>query len=183
MDISEVGIFGLNLIRKRARTLIGQFGFTRSDYDDLQQRMLLDLVRRLAKFNPSLSPRNAFITRVVNNAVAWIIKQQTGPARQVVRDEVSLHQKLDGPGGERELDEVLADRRQPTAESLGMAADLKRAVATLPAGLRDLWEQRVQGLTLTEISSRTGIPRTTLEGRWDKVCQHLQRAGMGDYFA
>jgi len=183
MDISEVGAFGLNLVAKKARKLVGNYGFTWSDYGDLKQRMLTDLVGRLARFNPALSPRNAFITRVVNNSVAWIIEQQTGPARQVVRDEVSLHQTLGRPDGERELADVLADRRQPTAESLDMAADLKRAVATLPAGLRDLWEQRVQGLTLTEISGRTGIPRTTLEGRWGKVCKHLQRAGLRDYFA
>jgi len=183
MDISEVGAFGLNLVAKKARELVGNYGFTWSDYGDLKQRMLTDLVGRLAKFNPALSPRNAFITRVVNNTVAWIIEQQTGPARQVVRSEMSLHQPVGGPDGEMELGDVLADRSQPTAESLDIAADLKRAVAALPADLRDLWDQRVQGLTLTEISSRTGIPRTTLHDRWDKLCQHLQRAGLGDYFA
>lgn len=183
MEISEIGAFGLNLVAKKARQLIGRHGFRGMDYEDLRQRMLADLVGRLAKFDPALSPRSAFITKVVNNAVAAILKQQTGPARQVVRNEVSLHQPLAGPHRDRQIGDLLADSRESTAASLDMAADLRAALAAVPADLRELWDQRAGGQTLTQISRRTGVPRITLHDRWGKLCRLLAQAGLGDYFA
>jgi DNA-directed RNA polymerase specialized sigma24 family protein len=60
--------------------------------------------------------------------------------------------------------------------------DLERALATLPDDLRSLWDQRAQGLTLTEISQEQGVPRPTLYDRWAKVCEHLRQAGLARYF-
>jgi RNA polymerase sigma factor (sigma-70 family) len=183
VDITEIGPFGLNLVAKKARELVkGDFGLTWSDYEDLKQRMLADLAGRLGKFDPARSPRNAFIARLVNNTVAAIIEQQTGPARQLVRNTASLDSPLPESGGEGDLGAIVADRRLPPRETQDLLADLQRAIAVLPADLRELWDLRVSGLTLTEISARQQIPRTTLYPRWNRLCEHLRQAGLGDYF-
>lgn len=180
MHIDEIGSYGLNYVKGKARKLIGQYGFTWSDFENLKQEMYLDLVQRLPRFDPDLSPRNAFITRVVNNKVADIIKTRTSPSREHVRNEVSINAPLSQDGRPSELCETLCDSRE-VPEHSDLEMDLAYSLGALPSELRSLWDLRVQGLTFTEISVRSGVPRPTIYDRWAKIHQHL-RTSLGDYF-
>lgn len=179
MHIDEIGSYGLNLIRSKARKLVGNYGFTWADFDDIQQEMLLELVQRLPNFDSSRSPLTAFITRVVKNKRADIIARRLSPSKEHFREEVSLNKPLHQEGRAVELCDTLVEATGPD-KSLGI--DFERALAGLPADQRRLWGLRVQGLTLTEIATQSGIARATLYGRWAKLCEHLKQAGLGVYF-
>ena len=66
--------YAVQLIRYKARQLVGRVGFTESDRDDLEQELMLDLLRRLPKYNPDRAQRNTFIARVVEHKIATIIR-------------------------------------------------------------------------------------------------------------
>ena len=55
VDNSDDGIdpYAAGLIRFKARQLVGQAGFTASDRNDLEQDLILDLLRRLPKYDPN----------------------------------------------------------------------------------------------------------------------------------
>ena len=44
--------YAVRIIKHKARQLVGRAGFTESDREDLEQEMMLDLLRRLPKFDP-----------------------------------------------------------------------------------------------------------------------------------
>ena len=58
--------YAAGLIRFKARQLVGQAGFTASDREDIEQKLILDLLRRLPKYNPKRAQLNTFIARVVD---------------------------------------------------------------------------------------------------------------------
>ena len=180
MHIDEIGSYGLNYVRSKAWFLIRKCGFPRESFDDLQQDMLLDLVERLPKHDPKLSPRNAFITRLIKNKVCDILTKRDSPSREHVRNEVSINTPMRQDGRLAELGDILPGPREGD-DSADLEVDLTLALAALPDGLRALWTLRVQGLTWTEIEGQTGVPRPTLYGRWEKVCRHLSRA-LSEYF-
>jgi len=180
VHIDEIGSYGINYVRSKARELVGKHGFTWSNFENLQQDMLLDLVQRLRRFVPGRSPRNAFITRVVKHKVADIIARRMSPSREHVRNEVSINAPLEPDGRRAELGDTLCGHQAPCQES-DLAMDLELALASLPDDLRSLWGLRVQGLTFTEISLQLGVPRPTIYDRWAKLAQHL-RASLGEYF-
>jgi RNA polymerase sigma-70 factor (ECF subfamily) len=179
VHIDEIGLFGLNFIKSKARELVVKYGFPWSEFENLQQEMLLDLIQRLPKFDPRRSPLNAFITRIVNNKGADLIWQRSSPSRERIRCEISIDLVLERDGRSVRLGDTLCG---PGGEPSDLAVDLARAVASLPKDLRTLWDLMVTGLTLTQIAARTGTPRPTLYGRLDKLREHLKRAGIGAYF-
>lgn len=181
MRIEEIGPCALNYVRKKARQLIEEHGFPWSDFEDLQQAMLLDLIQRLPDHDPAKSPPNAFITMVVNHRKADIIGQRLSPSREHVRGEVSINIVLEQDGRPVELGDTLLGPQTGAAAS-DRVVDLEPALASLPESLRLLWDLKVQGLRWTEISTQTGVPRPTLHDRWAKVCEHLRQAGLGQYF-
>ncbi|MCK4626280.1 MAG: sigma-70 family RNA polymerase sigma factor [Phycisphaerae bacterium] len=177
MQIDKIGDYGRNFIRSKAKKLIGHFRFTWSDFENLQQDMLLDLIQRLPKYIPSKSPINAFITMVVKNKVASIIEQRMSPSQEHVRNEVSINTVLHQDDCQVELGDTLCT---PQVNS-DMNTDLPGAIAGFSKEQRAIWELRVQGWTWTEISAQTGIPRPTIYDRWEKIESHLKQA-LRDYF-
>ena len=49
---AQLNEYARSVIRNKARQLIGKYGFTPDDYEDLEQEMILDLLVRLPKFDP-----------------------------------------------------------------------------------------------------------------------------------
>ena len=181
MHIDEIGSYGINYVRNRVWFLIKKCGFPRQRFEDLQQELLVDLIRRLPRHDPARSPRNAFITRVVKNKVFDILTERDAPSREHIRNEVSIDKPLRQDGSPAKLCDMLCGARSGS-DSSDLAMDLEHALAALPRDLRALWDLILQGFTPKEISSRTGIPRTTLHDRRDRLHEHLRRAGLGEYF-
>ena len=169
-----------NYVKSKAWFLVKKRGFPAEQCEDIQQDMLVDLIERLPWHDRTKSPRTAFITMVVNHKAASIIEQRGSPSREHVRKEVSINTSMSLDGRPAELGYTLLGS-QTAAEASDRKTDLERALASLPESLRLLWDLKVQAMSWTEISAKTGVPRPTLHDRWAKVCEHLRQAGVGQY--
>jgi len=163
--------YARDVIRHKARQLIGKYGFTRDDYDDLQQEMMLDLLRRLGKYDPSKAGLSTFVARIVDRKVSTLIRHQRQEKRDYRRQVCSLDAQVEDQYGEaRGLDEVLsqdayddevARHDRPEAERLDLRLDLSLVLDELPEDLRQL-ALRLQTRTVAEIARELGVPRSTL---------------------
>ena len=101
VDNSDDGIdpYAAGLIRFKARQLVGKAGFTASDREDIEQELILDLLRRLPKYNPKRAQRNTFIARVVEHRLASLIEAQKAGIRDYRRCRCSLNECLEDADG------------------------------------------------------------------------------------
>ena len=60
----------VNLIRSKARQLIGRYGFTQSDYEDIEQDLWADLYHRASDYDPSLASPRTFVNRIIEHRTA-----------------------------------------------------------------------------------------------------------------
>jgi len=182
--------YAVQLIKYKARQLIGRVGFTESDREDLEQEMILDLLRRLPKFDPKRAGRNTFIARIVEHKVATIIEAQKAGMRDYRLCSCSLNDRLEDEEGRsiermETIDQEDYLRRtgklsRPMSELRNLSIDLRSAVQTLPPELRELCK-RLQTESVTEISRDTGIPRGTIYESIKKLRAIFEDAGLKDY--
>ena len=183
--------YAVEIIRFKARQLVGQAGFTASDRDDLEQELILDLLRRLPKYDPSRAKRNTFIARVVEHKIATLIEAQTAHKRDYRRCPCSLNERFEeeeeGRSVERaetldQEDYLLRIGVEPGAaeELRGLALDVATVVETLPPELRDLC-RRLEQETVSEISRDTGVSRATLYESITRLREIFEDAGLKDY--
>ena len=192
VDNSDDGIdpYAARLIRFKARQLVGKAGFTASDREDIEQELILDLLRRLPKYNPKRAQLNTFIARVVEHRLASLIEAQKAGIRDYRRCRCSLNEcfeDADGRSVERvdtfdQEDYLLRTGAQsrPSEELNRLAIDVAAVLETLPPELRELC-RRLKAETVTEISRDTGVPRGTIYESIKKLREIFKDAGLRNY--
>ncbi len=163
--------YAKEVIRHKAWQLIGKYGFTLSDFDDLQQEMTLDLLRRLDNYDPDKAALSTFVARIVDRKISNLIRHQRQVKRDYRQQVCPLDAQIDdGDGRQRGLDEVLSQDAYdsevgrhvgPEAERLDLRLDLTQVLDELPDDLRDL-VIRLQVRTVAEIARELGVSRSTL---------------------
>jgi len=190
-DVPQLDDYAIQLIKHKARQLVGRAGYAENDRPDIEGDLTLDLLRRLPKFDPSRASRNTFIARVVEHGVARLIERREAPMRDARRCTASLNDRIEDDEGKSvergeliDQDTYLESIGQPTmplADRVALRMDLDRVLATVTPEMRDLWERRADGQTFTEISRETGIPRGTLYERMKQLRKLVEDAGLQDY--
>ncbi len=68
----------------RASRMVGNYGFTRDDWEDLRQELLLDYVRRRPRFSPERGDHRGFAYGVLQNQAAKLAagKRRNDPLAQ-----------------------------------------------------------------------------------------------------
>ena len=147
--------FAARAIRYKARQLAGRHGFSRSEREDIEQELRLDLLRRLSKFNPAIAPWNVFVRTLVERQTATLVAQRR--TRIWTTDDAVL---------------LIESRAVP----LDTVLDTKTVLAQLPRRARALCE-RLKQHTVAEVARQLSIPRSTLRGDIARVREQFQRAG------
>jgi RNA polymerase sigma-70 factor (ECF subfamily) len=93
----ELFFLAKKIIRRRARLLIGLFGFTEHDIPDIQQELFLELYKRQESFDPEKGKESTFIARVIESKVLDLIKQRQAECRDWRRCRDSLNQTVTLP--------------------------------------------------------------------------------------
>lgn len=186
-DIDE---YAIRIIKHKAKRLVGSAGLTDSDREDLEQEMVLDLLRRLPKFNPQRARRNTFINRIVEHKAATILESRKAGKRDYRRSAFSLNDRMENREGDsieriETIDQEDYFRRtgnssRPLDEMGDLTIDVREAVNRLEPGLRAFC-QRLQAETVTEISRDTGVPRGTIYESIKELRDLLNDAGLKDY--
>lgn len=180
----DLGDYAEDLIRFKARTLAGKPPFCRSDREDLEQELRLDLLRRLPRFDPARASRDTFISRVLDHAAATLLEKARAAKRGNGLLQASLQDLVeDGDGGETERWQTLpaeSSKRVPHVSNPDLAIDLGKVLSGLPEESRHLGEL-VFRLGLSEASRVTAVPRATLYGRLETIRLAVELAGLDDY--
>lgn len=177
------------VISFKARQLVGRAGWTRSDREDIEQDLRLDLLRRLPRFNPARGTRRSFVRHVVEKRVCTLLEGREAAMRDY-RRHGSLDEEIDdgNDGAESRGDTLDAaeclerlGRPVPDEETArDLRLDLDAALGSLPPHLRD-FSYHLKTATPSELARATGVPRTTLLKRMARIRAHLERAGLAAY--
>lgn len=182
--------YAVRLIKHKARQLVGRAGFVEADRHDLEQEMVVDLLRRLPRFDPTLAKRETFITRIVEHHVATIIESQKAGIRDYRQNAGSLDERRTDADGKTSEGPPVLDQDEYVRETIASARrdeerhavrmDVRRVMQELPLDLRALCE-RLQTSTVTDISNETGVPRGTVYEGVRKLRTRFERAGLAAY--
>jgi RNA polymerase sigma-70 factor (ECF subfamily) len=183
----EAGLdrFAAWLIHKKAKGLVGEHGFRKSDLDDIKQELTLDLLQRLRSFDPRRAQYHTFVAMVVEHGVATLLEHRTAAMRDYRREQCSLNEPVrDDEGKTVERSETVSVEDDTSAPPSGAAGDLKvdlRAfLDSLPPALRSLALAR-QRKSVAEIARERGVPRTSLYTDLRRLKAACERAGLGQY--
>jgi len=182
--------YAVKLIRHKARQLVGRAGLVAADRGDLEQDMVMDLLGRLPRFDPSKAKRETFIARIVEHRVATIIETQKAGLRDYRCNAGSLDERrADNGEGTGDTPPVL-DQDSYRHETLQAARhdeefrdlrrDMARVVEELPSDLRELC-RRLLTSTVSEVSRETGVPRGTIYESVQKLRDRFEKAGLAAY--
>ncbi len=167
-------------IKKKADELVGHFGITEQDRDDIEQRLTLDLLERWPKFDPARSKATTFAAYVIRHKVSTIIREELAerrlrarikllPISKRIREEVEFCLRIGIPT-RRELEHVELEH------------DVQAVLETLSAADRELCE-RLKAGSLAEVARDMGVPRSTLNYRVEKIRKVFERHNMRDFVA
>jgi hypothetical protein len=157
-----------NLIHFKARRLIGQAGYTRSDLEDIEQDLSIHIYQNLPKHDPCKGTIKTFINHILDNKIRTMVS-----ARHTALYDVRLHAaSLDEPASSEYEHRVpraetidsedyqmnIGLINRPSYEMVELQTDVRRAVESLPMELQELC-QLLQEETVMDIARRTGISR------------------------
>ncbi|RPI64216.1 MAG: sigma-70 family RNA polymerase sigma factor [Lysobacterales bacterium] len=151
-------------------TLARRFSESAADAEDASQEIFLELWRVAARFDPALAPESVFVTTLARRRLIDRLRARNRRPRAEVYDE-------------QEADLGLTSDASPEPLFFGAeVAAAKAALAELNAGEREiLLLGIVEGMTHSEIATRTGRPlgtvKTQLRRGLEKVRRKLGKGG------
>jgi len=190
MSVDGILDYATQRSRYKARQLVGRHGFTASDVKDIQQNLLTDVIERLSKFNGDRACARTFVSRIIDNRIASLIRYQNAACRDCRSQECSLDDWVrDETGAWVRRDTTIDAERsrahtgcfpRPDQDRSDMAADVAVVIADLPSHLRDLC-LRLQTRTFSEISRDTGISRSCLYRRIAEIRRRFVALDLDPY--
>src|SRR5262245_60246717 len=187
MHHSELMDVLIKVVSLNAKRLIGRTGLRLQDRDDVHQHLVMDLIRRLPKFDPKRGGIEGFISMVVERCGRKLLRTRRAAKRYAM--PASLSAIVVTEEGATELAATISQReydarRQREPRTKGDQAQLERDVtdvlAGLPANVREFAEM-LKHCSVAEAARRLGIPRTTLYAHVQRIRRHFERSGLRDY--
>jgi RNA polymerase sigma-70 factor, ECF subfamily len=190
MSIDEIVTYTLKRSSFKAKQMIGKHGFSKDDAEDLRQELVLDVLKRLPKFNRSRAGIKTFISRLIDNHISHLIKHQEAGRRDHRRVECRLDDwerdkdnQWTSPGlmiTEEDALGRLGRRLLSSQERIDLALDTVALLDHLSKLDRKLCLQ-LQTQTVSEISRQTGVVRTRIYERLRVIRQKFLQAEMEEY--
>jgi len=180
--------YAKNLIKFKARQLSQRQDFQSAEPEDLQQELWLALVKAAEQFDPAKASLDTFIDRVVNTAVAMLLR-------------VRQRHKRGNGFRTQSLDSLRAPRSEtPEPLSTAVSADdlarrtgaeqhdealrredaeaVEHALAQMPDDLREIARRLMSG-TVNSVSQEMNISRRAVRKAVLGIRAFLERAGFG----
>jgi len=177
----SINEYAARLVRYKARQLCRKPGFSRSDRDDLEQSLLLDLLKRLPDFDPRRAQLNTFIDRIVNRKVASILRHHKAEKRSRDREECSLNEPV------LDVDARVVDRHQTTPEATKDSfrwRDMHQDIALVLQRLPEVVQLIALGLahgSVASIAREHGMSRGTVNKHIESLRRACEDADLRDY--
>ncbi len=193
MSQNNVGIteYACTLIRVKARQVVRRPGFSSSDADDVEQDLFLHLLNQIPQFDPSRGSLNTFIARVIESAVAMLIRERRRSKRTpakgvVIRSFEVMIDQLDGsptPLGDT-ISQADADRRSGCDSISGIdlfeqADDIAHLIDALPPELQAVCRARMDR-NRKETEQDLGLSRRKYDAAIKLIREHFAKGGFGE---
>lgn len=169
--MSEMDAYALSCIQYRVRTLIGNYGFTASDSEDLIQQLFLEYLERAGQFNASRSGFKTFVSCLVRNQAISAVRAKR---RALIAGE-------NGPSVDDPAAADVDPGVRPAVERREFWLDVERALAPLPAHLLDT-ARALSQYTPTELSQAQGKSRPAIYRQLRFLRTALLAAGIGPQY-
>ena len=168
-------------IAYKAKMLIRSPFFTREDFEDLQQELMLAYLHAWPNFDESKGNSKSFIKAVVNNCAGMIIREAESQMRWTGQKEMSLSTIIGDDDSAMEMMDIISGEHSiwgdAFASSSHMAVeqnmDIQKLLEAMPEDIRMTYEL-LKDQSITEAANATGIPRTTLSSKAKRLRQYLE---------
>lgn len=165
--------YARKVIRIKARQLAQRRELRGSDRDDIEQELTLELLKQAHHFDIRRASLNTFVARVIDTAVAMLLRARR--ARKRAGESTTRSLDAVGASGDPEGVPVPDDAPGPPVRAADAERDarFRTAIATLPEPLRRLWERLLVG-TPTAAARDLGISRRQVRGGIAAIRKHLE---------
>jgi len=181
--------YARTLIRVKAKQLVRRPGFCRSDQDDIEQDLVLHLLSQAQHFDSDRASLNTFIARVVNSAVAMLVRERGRIKRRPAGDvEVqSLEEKVEQPDGPpaplwmlisvADLERRTGGASLSDAEMYELVEGVASVIASLPPEQQDVCRSLLER-NRTETEREMELSRRRFDAAMDRIREHFAKAGL-----
>jgi RNA polymerase sigma factor (sigma-70 family) len=180
--------FAASYIRRKAREIARQPGFSPTDREDLRQQLCVRVLERLPQFDPNQGCFNAFVKLIVKQFASDCRRHQRAQRRDR-RGDASLNILVEGEEGplelaqtigRRELNARLKREERPAEETIDLAHDLASVLATLPPRLRTIAE-RLKDLSASQIAIELNVHSSTVYRDMHQLRERFANAGFQEF--
>jgi DNA-directed RNA polymerase specialized sigma24 family protein len=178
------------MLRVKARQLVRRPGFSRSEEWDIRQDLAAHVLAKARLYDPARASVHTFISRIVDSAVAMILRTRRrlkraagfraesleGTVIEGNREETSLGETLEegsprqGAGSWEEADPGHHDDQ----------VDVAGVLATFPPDLREVALRLADG-TEASIAQEMGISRRRVRKTISDIRKRFERAGLKEF--
>jgi len=181
--------YAVKAVRHTTHALVRRGRIQEADREDLEQELMLDLLRRLPRFDPARATLRTFVSRVVRHRGAQIIAATWSAKSNGRRAAVSLHDLVEDGTGEsverwETLDEETGRRRSGGVGDAEVARDIRidldGVLGDLPPEERDLCDWLLHH-SVTEAARSKDTSRASIWRRMQPVRARFATAGVDAY--
>lgn len=185
---TRISQYTRTLISIKANQIIGRYGLTPSDREDLEQELTLAVLEAADAWDADRGSRNTFDNRIVNRKVATIIRYRSRGCRDYHRGRMSLDDAIrNEDGGSSSRGAMMTedtDRRRggvdTSEERVELSKDVRSAVRSLEPDLQRLCDLLGKG-TKSDAAESMGLSRTTIYKRCRAIRERFAQMGLADY--
>jgi RNA polymerase sigma-70 factor, ECF subfamily len=186
----KIDSFTEGYVKKCVRQLIGKFGITVSDAEDIEQKLFLKLAKYLPCDDPDDPQWKAFVAKTVKRCIANIVRD-TRAGKRDHRRVRSIHVVIgvddEGPVEladtieEHEVPARRQQRRRTDQELASLQMDLDELTAELLDERHREFMQRLKHDSILQVARDMDVPPTTLSSWLRKLRQKFEDTGLRDY--
>lgn len=177
-------------VRAKVRRLIGKFGYTSGDREDLEQQVVASVLQGQGKFDPDKATRPTFISRLTDRAIASIIRERCAEKRdyrrevQATRAVERCDESNDANSSEAITERAARSHRgaQPRSDQshAELRLDLEVAMDSLPESHQKVWKLRV-GHSIPKVAQMLGISERQVRKRISEIRRHCEALDLQDF--
>ncbi len=184
-----VNEYAQTLIRVKAKQVVRQPGFSRSDQEDIEQDLLVHLLSQAEHFDPERGSINTFVARVVDTGVAMLVRDRNRLKRRPEEGIAveSLEAKVEQPSGapaplwatvsHEDLQRRTGTKKLSDVELYELAEGVAQVTETMPPELQQVCRSLLTR-NRTETERALKLTRRRFDALVAQIRQHCAEAGL-----
>jgi RNA polymerase sigma-70 factor (ECF subfamily) len=176
--------FTAKFIRQAAQRLVGKYGYTRTDRDDIEQELATELVVKFPRWDRAKGTRTTYAKVVLKRKIATMVRERRAAQGNAARCPTSLNVPVAGDDdGLGDLSRLIEEgskgrhlsRSRRSDQSLSeLRQDIKKVMSRMPVKLRNACRLLMHGLSITEAAQVLGISRVTATNRVRAILERFR---------